>query len=48
MMTGTETHIWAKEWIEAWNAHDADRVLSHYADDFEMSSPYIVTLANEA
>jgi len=37
---------WAKEfaneWIEAWNAHDLDRILSHYADDFEMRSPIIV------
>jgi hypothetical protein len=37
---------WAKEfaleWIESWNAHDLDRILSHYADDFEMRSPVIV------
>lgn len=32
----------AREWIAAWNAHDMDRILSHYADDFEMSSPLIV------
>ena len=38
----------ATEWIEAWNAHYLDRVLSHYANDFEMSSPYIVSLAGEA
>jgi ketosteroid isomerase-like protein len=37
----------ATEWIAAWNAHDLDRVLSHYANDFEMSSPYIVTFAGE-
>lgn len=29
------------DWIESWNAHDLDRVLSHYADDFKMSSPVI-------
>jgi ketosteroid isomerase-like protein len=34
--------IFAREWIEAWNAHDVDRVLAHYADDFEMTSPLIV------
>ena len=22
----------ANDWIAAWNAHDLDRVLSHYAD----------------
>jgi ketosteroid isomerase-like protein len=32
----------AIEWIEAWNAHDLERILSHYADDFEMRSPLIV------
>jgi len=37
----------ATEWIDAWNSHDLDRVLSHYADGFEMSSPYIVVLVGE-
>jgi ketosteroid isomerase-like protein len=37
----------AADWIEAWNAHDLARVLSHYADDFEMSSPYVVQIAGE-
>jgi SnoaL-like domain len=32
----------AKEWIAAWNSHDLDRILSHYVDDFEMSSPLII------
>ena len=38
----------AAEWIAAWNAHDIPRVLSHYADDFEMSSPVIVQVTGEA
>lgn len=37
---------WAKEfaneWIAAWNSHDLERIFSHYTDDFEMSSPFIV------
>jgi ketosteroid isomerase-like protein len=32
----------ALEWIAAWNAHDLERIFSHYADDFEMRSPLIV------
>jgi ketosteroid isomerase-like protein len=32
----------ARDWIAAWNAHDLERILSHYADDFEMRSPLIV------
>lgn len=39
-------HEFADEWIEAWNAHDLPRILSHYDDDFEMSSPLIRTLMN--
>jgi len=31
----------AAEWIDAWNEADLERVLSHYAEDFEMSSPLI-------
>ena len=37
----------AQEWIEAWNSHDLDRILSHYSDDFEFSSPRIVELMGE-
>ncbi|HKD79811.1 MAG TPA: nuclear transport factor 2 family protein [Candidatus Angelobacter sp.] len=37
----------AAEWIAAWNARDLPRVLSHYADDFEMSSPLIVRIVDE-
>lgn len=37
----------AQEWIEAWNAHDLERILAHYADDFEMASPVIAQVAGE-
>ncbi len=37
----------ADDWISAWNAHDLERILSHYEDDFEMSSPVIVEAMNE-
>jgi uncharacterized protein (TIGR02246 family) len=26
-------------WLRAWNAHDLDRVLSHFADDVVFTSP---------
>ena len=32
----------AKDWIEAWNSHDLDRILSQYSDDVEVSSPLVV------
>jgi ketosteroid isomerase-like protein len=39
-------HHWARtfaeDWIASWNARDMARILAHYTDDFEMSSPLIV------
>jgi hypothetical protein len=37
----------AREWIDSWNSHDLGRVLSHYSDDFEMSSPLIIHIVGE-
>ena len=37
----------AEDWIASWNSHDLDRILAHYAQDFEMSSPLIVQLMDE-
>ena len=37
----------AQDWISAWNNHDLDRVLSHYSDDFVMSSPNIIRISGE-
>lgn len=31
----------AEEWIEAWNAHDLDRILGHYGDEVIFRSPYL-------
>lgn len=38
----------ATDWIDSWNSHDLERILAHYEDDFEMSSPYIPKIAEEA
>ncbi|MCI0507805.1 MAG: nuclear transport factor 2 family protein [Gammaproteobacteria bacterium] len=37
----------AREWVEAWNSHNLDKILTHYADDFEMNSPIIQQLVKE-
>ena len=37
----------ADEWVVAWNSHDLEKILSHYTDDFEMSSPYIAQVTGE-
>ncbi len=46
-MTRDEALAFAREWVAAWNAHDLGRILSHHADGFEMTSPYIASLAGE-
>ena len=38
----------AQEWVSAWNAHDLDKILSHYEEEFEMSSPAITKLTGES
>lgn len=37
----------AAEWIDSWNEHDLERILSHYSEDIEMSSPMIPKIAGE-
>ena len=37
----------AADWIDSWNQHDLNRILSHYTDTFVMSSPAIVRVVNE-
>jgi ketosteroid isomerase-like protein len=34
----------AHGWIDSWNSHDIDRILSHYSEDIIFSSPFIVKL----
>jgi ketosteroid isomerase-like protein len=38
----------ARDWYAAWNAHDLERILSHYADDVEMASPLVAVLTGQA
>jgi ketosteroid isomerase-like protein len=40
MLDPQTAHQFAQEWISAWNAHDLERILSHYTEDFIMESPY--------
>jgi len=47
MLTRPEAESFAAEWIAAWNSHDLERVLAHYAEDFEFSSPFIAEVAGE-
>src|SRR5262249_17318760 len=47
MLTKADAEAFARAWISAWNSHDLERILAHYSDDFEFSSPFIVQIAGE-
>jgi len=40
-MTNEEARQFAVHWVNAWNKHDVEEILSHYSDDFEMTTPMI-------
>jgi hypothetical protein len=43
-MTEAEAQEFALEWIAAWNSHDLDRILDHYSDEVEVTSPLVETV----
>jgi len=47
LLDRTFAQTFAEDWIESWNSHDLERILAHYTDDFEMSSPLIVERMGE-
>ena len=38
----------ANEWIEAWNSHDLERILSHYSEEVVVISPIAKRLTGKA
>ena len=47
-MTDAEAQQFAHDWIAAWNSHDLEAILSHYADDVSLTSPVAAKLLNRA
>jgi len=47
MLTESTARQFADEWLRAWNAHDLDAILSHYAPDVVLTSPAAVRLLND-
>ena len=45
ILSEPEADAFVAEWMEAWNSHDLDRILEHYADDVEYHSPFIAQVA---
>ena len=38
----------AEEWVGAWNAHDLERIVAHYEDGVELTSPVAARLLGAA
>jgi ketosteroid isomerase-like protein len=36
----------AQDWVDAWNSHDLERILSHYDDEMRLVSPVALKLLN--
>ena len=43
-MTEGDAQQFGLTWVEAWNSHDLDRILAHYASDVEVTSPLVETV----
>lgn len=44
MISQEKAHLIAKDWIESWNSHDIDSIMSHYSEDIEFTSPFVIKL----
>lgn len=47
MITEQKAEQIAREWIEAWNRHDLDAIIAHYANNVEFTSPFVVKLLRD-
>ena len=47
MFTAQQAREFADQWIAAWNSHDLDTILSHYAPTVTLTSPVAASLLND-
>ena len=43
-MTEDFATAFAKSWVDAWNAHDLETILTHYSEDVTVESPMAIKL----
>lgn len=46
MLTQEQAQQLASHWLQAWNSHDLDKILAHYAEDVILVSPIAAKLLN--
>lgn len=47
MLTHTKATEIAEHWIANWNQHDLEQIMTHYAENIEFTSPFIVKLLGD-
>lgn len=47
MLTADTARELASHWIRAWNAHDLDEIMSHYAEDVVLVSPVAAKILDD-
>ena len=47
MLSEIQARQFADHWIQAWNYHDLDAIMSHYASEVVLTSPTAANLLND-
>jgi len=47
MLTEPQAREFASDWLRAWNSHDLDAIMSHYAPEIVLTSPVAARLLND-
>jgi hypothetical protein len=47
MLTKSEVTEFAEHWVAAWNSHDLDTIMTHYAEEIELISPVAAQLLQD-
>ena len=47
-MTEAFAKQFAEEWVNSWNSHDLERILTHYTNDFSIETPMALKIKPES
>ena len=47
MLTESQVRQFADGWLRAWNSHNLDQIMSHYAPEIVLTSPVAARLLND-
>jgi hypothetical protein len=48
MWSEAQAYAFAHDWVEAWNSHNLERILTHYGENVVLTSPVAAELTGEA